>query len=170
MFWAKVEADQKSEHKNITYRHNLAKIKLRNQSDQKQMKNKIEDLFWPISDWPPFVVEVLMSPTLDYNERLKLATFFHGNGIRNPEFPTEIIRFYNRHWMKHHNAWKQKWYKFGKLFEFLDKALDSTDSEYHSMGRTYYYYNMIVKHMLFYNGNKREKGKAADFDVNHFYY
>lgn len=169
LFWEKVEADKKDEHKQITYRHNIAKIKLRDRANKNGMKQQIADKFWAIDTWPAFIVEVLMSPTFDYNDRLTLATFFHGNGIKKPELPTRVLQFYNRHWMKHYNYWKQKLYKFGKLFEFLDKALDFTDPEFHRMGETYYYYSMIVKHMLYYNGKKRKNGMPIDYGVNHSY-
>lgn len=80
----------------------------------------------------------------------------------------QIIKFYNKHWKKTHNGWKQKFYKFTKLFPFLNKAKDFFDPDYHRIGNTHYYYSMIAKHMLYYNGNKRKQGNQFEFVVNSY--
>lgn len=168
LFWAKQEKDHKIEHHQITHRHNLAKIKLIDRADNERMKNVIKDVFWPIHQWPAFAVEILMTPTFNYNERLTLATFFHGNGMRDAILPIQLFKYYNQHWKKarnHHNGWKQKFYKFKQLFPYLNKAKDFYDPEYYRIGETYYYYSMIAKHMLYYNGNKRKKGNHHEFLV-----
>lgn len=171
VFWKKVEKDQKVEQHQIAHRHNLAKIKLKDRADNERMKKQIGDVFWPIREWPSFAVEILLSPTFNYNERLTFATFFHGNGMKDATWPIQIIRFYNKHWKNAHNhyhGWKQKFHKFEMLFKYLDKAKDSNDPEYHRIGHTYYYYSMIAKHMLYYNGNKRKEGNQYEFVVNNY--
>lgn len=151
------------ERNKITHRHNLAKIRLKDRVNKDIMKNELEDMFWPISQWPAFAVELLLTPCFNYNERLTLATFFHGNGMADATLPIKLIKFYNKYWKhdsNHYHGWKQKFHKFSCLFEYLDKAKDFNDPDYHRIGNKYYYYSMIVKQMLYYNGNKRKNGKS----------
>lgn len=169
LFWAKVEADQKVEHHKIKHRANLAKINALDIANCLRMKNRIANHFWPIRTWPSFAVEILLSPMFNYNERLTLATFFHGNGLRNTTRAVHIIKFYNQYWKKDRlTEWKQKFYKFQKFFEYLDKSKNVYDPDYHRIGSTYYYYSMVTKHMLYYNGNKRKQGNQYEFNVNHY--
>lgn len=151
----------------ISNQRNLAKIKQSDRLDYNRMKIYLEEHFFPIHSWPAFIVALLLSPDFNYHDRLTLATFFHGNGMVDGKRAVRFVQFYNEHSRsKDYRKWKTKLYKFEKLFEFLDKAYNINDPEYHSIRNKYYYYNMIVKHMLYYNGDKRKNGKPQKFVQN----
>lgn len=153
----------------INHKRNIAIIRTADRRNKNEMKNKLEDLFWPISDWPPYIVGLLLSPTFNYIERLSLATFFHGNGLRDASLAVTLIQFYNENWrIANHIKWKAKFYKFEKLFDYLDKAYDTADSQYHYIRKTYYFYSMMIKHMLYYNGDKRKNGNPEPFVQHHY--
>lgn len=153
----------------ILHNRNLAKVRKIDRLDFNRMKNAIEDVFWPIHDWPPFIVAILLSPTFTYNERLTLATFLHGNGLANGKTAVSCVQIYNEHCQKNdYRKWKLKLYKFEQLFPFLDKAQDPTDECYNQMRKKYYYYSMMTKHMMYYNGDKRKNGKPQKFEQNKY--
>lgn len=171
LFWNTVEKRNRNEHKQITHERNLARIEQADRLDYNRMKLKLEDKFHAIRTWPGFAVDLLLTPTFSYNERLTLATFFHGNGMIDGRRAVSYFQFYNAYWNRQtgdQRQWKQKIFKFEKLFAYLDKANDINDPEYHRLGSKYYYYNMIVKHMMYYNGEKRKNGKPSDF-LEHTY-
>lgn len=103
------------------------------------------------------------------NERLTLATFFHGNGWVSPKKAVQCVEIYNEHAQKgKHRQWKTKFFKFEQLFPYLDRALDRNDESYHRLSKKYYYYSMMTKHMMYYNGEKRKNAKLQKF-VQHEY-
>lgn len=144
----------------ISHKRNVARIRLADKRNNR-IKNEIAVFFWAIEKWPAFAVEILFSTNFGYNERLTLATFFHGNGLVCPALPVLILQFYNRNAVS--RDWKQKLYKFEKLFQFLDKTKDTTDPQAIEMSKKYYFYSMINKHMIYYDGNKRNNGQPEQF-------
>lgn len=150
----------------IDHKRNLARTK-RADSRNDKIKKDISELFWPIESWPAFAVEILYSTDFNYNERITFATFFHGNGLTCPSLPISILYFYNPN--AYSRKWKQKLYKFEKLFHYLDKTNDRTDPLHNELIRKYYYYSMINKHMMYYNGEKRKNGKPDNFVWNDKY-
>lgn len=143
-----------------SHKKNIARTRLMDGRNDK-VKTDISMMFWPIESWPAFAVEILFSSDFHYNERLTFATFFHGNGLVDSSLPITILQFYNPNAVS--REWKQKLYKFEKLFQYLDKANDTTDELHSEMTRKYYFYSMINKHMMYYNGDKRKNGKPENF-------
>lgn len=117
---------------------------------------RLKDHFWSIRCWPPYIVEILLSKDFKRQERLVLATFFHGNGLERFDIVLKIYKFYNRHWNAS-KEWRKRFYEFGDLFGYLDKVYDLNDSESYRIKSTYYYYSMVSKHMMFYDGSLRAK-------------
>lgn len=59
----------------------------------------------------------------------------------------------------------RKLVKFAALFEYLDKSDDRNDPMYHHIRNTYYYFDMRIKHMMYYNGTqKRKEKKHVEFN------
>lgn len=82
----------------------------------------------------------------------------------NGNVAERFFEHYNPYWKQQDaRKWKVKMHKFVQLFEYLDKAYDSSDPDYQTIRNKYYYYNMNVGHMLYYSGIKRKNGKPQQF-------
>lgn len=122
------------------------------------MRDILKDMFFPIETWPTFIIEVLLTSDFRYQERLCLATFFHGNGIKDASFAINIIKWYNNNF-NCYQLWRQRFYLFEALWKYLDKAEDESDPECYRIKTTYYFYSMIAEHMMYYDGiHLRKKG------------
>lgn len=116
-----------------------------------------EDIFWPISTWPAYMLSILLDADFGYQDRLSFAGFFVGNGLIDPEIPVKIYKFYNQYWSDTRD-WRQRFLKFENLFEYLNKAYKSDDPECDSIKTKYYYYSMHVNHMMYFDGDLRLHG------------
>lgn len=158
------KAIKKCNAKEINYKRYLAKIKLKDSKTGKRFKESLDSIFDPIDSWPPYVVCALMSDRFGYQDRLVLAGFMHGNGFSDSEMAKQIVVFYNKNCVRY--EWKQKLYKFGKLWSHLNKAY-TNEPESHNIKQNYYYYCMHFKHMMYYDGTLRKRSgrkENTDFD------
>lgn len=140
--------------KEIKRNHLLAKIRLMETKRRSSFKSKMSDFFYNFELWPNFAIGILFSRDLGYEDRNGLATFFHGNGLRDSEKALEIFMFYNKYWNMSKD-WRIAFRKFHVLFEYLDKAYQNTD-EGSRIRNKYFYYDVNLKLTVFYNGNVRE--------------
>lgn len=99
-----------------------------------------------------------------------MAIFFFGNGFKNKERAEMIIKFYNK---KYHSSygndarkWRQRFYQFRSIFDWLKKAEDPYDGGYYQIRNAYYYYNMIADQTMYLDGYIRGKNgeKKEYFD------
>lgn len=169
LFWENYDKECKKTHKQYAHASQLDRIDEMDRLDCNRIKGNLENHFFAIRTWPAFAVNLLLTPTFNYNDRITLAAFFHGNGLVNSERAIRYFQFYNPYWKLDRRQWKQKLYLFTKLFLYLDKAHDFHAPEYHHVRNNYYYYSMIVKHMLYYNGNKRKNSKPANEFLHYTY-
>lgn len=74
-----------------------------------------------IETWPNNAIKILLSKYFRYRERLTLAAFFHGNGLRDHLKAERIFKFYNQYW-----NWSKNWFRrfeeFAALFAYLDQT------------------------------------------------
>lgn len=139
----------------------LAKIRLIENKIKWSAKFKAEmsDYFFSIESWPNYAIETLLSRYFGYAERIKLACFLHGNGLRDIDKALKIFQFYNRSycWDRH---WCKRFQKFQSLFAYLDEAYKSSDVG-DRIRNEYFYYDMNLNMTMFYDGcvrtNSREK-------------
>lgn len=117
------------------------------------MKLHISNIFWSIELWPCFTLEILIGKVdFTWHNRLALATFFHGNGLRDADEAKRIFTFYNPYWDSM-PKWNQRFYHFERLFEYLEKAHQLDSGELGEKIRTsYWYYDMNFKQTMFYDG------------------
>lgn len=55
----------------------------------------VSEYFWHVEEWPTHAIRALVSKTFNYNERLQLASFLFGNGLRDTEVSVQFIKLYN---------------------------------------------------------------------------
>lgn len=132
----------------------VAKIRL---IDRKSgwMKEKISDRFYSIESWPNYAIEILLGKEFGYSDRIGLATFLHGNGMRDKDFASQIFQFYNKAW-KIDRFWSIRFDKFQALFAYLDQAIKNTDGG-DRIRSEYWYYDVALKLTCFYDGTIRNK-------------
>lgn len=132
----------------------VAKIRQIDATYNQTMRNKLEDVFWPIRMWPTYILEVLVGVDFKRQDRLVLATFLHGNGMMSNVFAERIFKYYNSHW-KNDKLWKRRLFEFCELWKFLEKATDRQDPDSFRIRTQYYFYSMTTGHMMFYDGYLR---------------
>lgn len=80
----------------------IALMKLREKrgchSNSKYFQNYFSEFFWPIDQWPIYVLKTILFSNLNYRDRITLATFFHGNNLRDPDNCTLFFQYYNKNW------------------------------------------------------------------------
>lgn len=109
--------------------------------------NLMDNLFFNIDTWPKHLIEIFVAPfrSITYSGRLKLATFFIGNGL-SPYNAERLIRFYAR---GSFDRTEEK--KMRKLFEIMSYVKKDECKD------RYYYYSMIRRTVLYFNGEQRVK-------------
>lgn len=137
----------------------LAKIRLIEHKIKWSAKFKAEmsEYFFSIENWPNYAIDTLLSRYFGYAERIKLACFLHGNGLRDKDKALKIFQFYNRSycWDTH---WCKRFRKFQNLFAYLDEAYKSSDVG-DRIRTEYFYYDMNLNMTMFYDGCVRTKSR-----------
>lgn len=116
-----------------------------------QLKEELEHFFYPTDKWPTYILKVLLGQNFRRQERLTLATFFHGNGMHLNELAMRIFKFYNAFFVCS-GLWNKRMREFSDLWKHLDRVLSDEISD---MKSSYYYYDMQAGHMMFYSGEIR---------------
>lgn len=140
--------------KEIRLKHLRALFRLRDTCTLNVLRDELEDVFYPTQVWPEYALRILMMEQLGYANRLSLATFLHGNGLRDQDLAARLIRHYNRQYQRD-NDWEKRIGKFQSLFQFLEGAADIGHPSYFIMSQNYWYYSINVGRTVFYNGNTR---------------
>lgn len=107
----------KNSTKEIKRNHVLAKIRLieKKINWSAKFKSDMTDYFYGIESWPTDALEILLSKEFGYSDRIGLACFLHGNGLKDKDKALTIFQFYNKHWTWD-RQWKIKFEKFQVLF------------------------------------------------------
>lgn len=152
--------------KEIKKNHLLAKIRLMERRRGLSMKSQMSDYFYYFESWPNFAIKIILSRDFGYADRLGLACFFHGNGLRDKGKAVGIFQFYNKYW-DNSKDWRNRFLKFEALFDYLDKAYENTD-EGDRIRNEYYYYSVELNLTLFYDGYVRSRnGEKRKYEVNY---
>lgn len=144
--------------KEIKRNHLLAKIRLREREIRwiEKFKAEISDYFYLVETWPSYAIEIILTKHFGYSERIALACFFHGNGMKDQCKALRIFQVYNKAWT-HDKSWSIAFRKFQNLFPYLENANDFTSDVGDHIRRHYYYYDMNLNLTIFYEGTIREK-------------
>lgn len=109
--------------------------------------NLMDEIFFAIDTWPKHLIEIFVQPLrhLTYSDRLKLATFFVGNGLSvyNVE---RLIHFYAREFIGRYEEKKLK-----KLLAVMTYVIKDENCS------RYYYYSMVHRTVLYFSGERRVK-------------
>lgn len=154
----------------LDHKRNLVQIRKIDRLDNFNFKIELSDMFWGIDCWPPYAVKILFTNRFSYQERLVFGIFLHGNGMRDTTFAVNVLKMCNRH-IKLYSVSNQnsKIIKFISLFDYLDKSNTNDDPMSHHIRSSYYYYDMRIKHMVFYSGELRnsrnERQKITPYNL-----
>lgn len=141
----------------------IARMKLRERVGGNYFKNLLSESFWPVEEWPTYIIKLLFTKTFSYGERIALAAFYHGNGFKDALTAQLIFQFYNNNWNSW-PTWNRKFYRFKQLFEYLEKAFKPWDPEHERIKCTYWYYDLRARQTMFYDGYVRTaKGEKNNF-------
>lgn len=75
----------------------------------------VSEYFWHVEEWPTYAIKALLSKSFNYTERLQLASFLLGNGLRETEIATQFVKLYNTHWSAT-SLWQKRLLEFEKLW------------------------------------------------------
>lgn len=123
----------------------------------------VSEYFWHVEEWPTYAIKALLSKSFNYTERLQLASFLLGNGLRETEIATQFVKLYDTHWNAT-SLWQKRLLEFGKLFAYMDKPINDPDRA--NIRARYFYYNMQTEKTMFLNGMRRNRnGEAVEFNL-----
>lgn len=113
------------------------------------MRNELSDMFYPMDCWPTSILRILSDKNFKRQDRLGLASFFHGNGCMDKFFFAKLVKFHNPFFTVN-ELWRKRISEFKYLWNPLDNIRNGGNGE---QQERYYYYNLMTQHMMFYNGN-----------------
>lgn len=114
-------------------------------------KRKMSEYFFPIEEMPTYAIEILLTPDFGYHQRIGLACFMHGNGLRDKSKALCIFQMYNKYW-SWNREWARRLQKFQNLFAYLDQTNKNTE-EGDRIRNEYWYYDLNLKLTMFYDGH-----------------
>lgn len=130
-----------------------AMIRRRNHADGgPAMVDIIADRFYDVSEWPSYILKIMISPDFKYSKRLALACFFVGNGLTDFNLVLAIFKFYNTHW-RVTQLWNKRFSEFRDLFNYLNKPPD--DPDYVRIQSQYFFYSIEDRQTLYLDGSIR---------------
>lgn len=134
-----------------------AKIRLINARRGRQMIEEIEEHFYVTEVWPAFALELVLGLTeFDYRGRMSMATFFHGNGLYDPNLAIEIIKFYNKDYVRS-SLWTKRFNQFIQNFNTLRNATNTEMPGHELLLNKFWFYSIEIGCTLFYNGTVRSR-------------
>lgn len=111
--------------------------------------------WYDITEWPTYILEIWNCGIANwhYSDRLKLILFFHGNGLSW----YELERFIHNHAIYYLD--KNSKTNFNKSYidviikrmNKLEKIWEYIEEKTKSEPFRFYYYNISLKHMIYYN-------------------
>lgn len=142
----------------IKRNHALARLRLRERKITwiDKFKSELADYFYTTETWPTYAIEFLLTKDFSYSERIGLACFFYGNGLREHDKAVRIFMVYNTAW-SHNKRWSMKMHKFRCLFGYLANENELTSWNGGHIRNTYYYYDMNLKQTMYFDGHVRKR-------------
>lgn len=133
-------------------------------SEDRHFANLIADRFYYPRVWPLYILEIVLSNDFGYNNRLKLACFFYGNGMQSPSGALWIYRRLNPVLrtvpyakLLNNKAWVQRSSQFSRVFNYLATYIDTSFGDHHFIGDTYFYYCMERGGTYYFDGIMKER-------------
>lgn len=114
--------------------------------------NFLNDVFFCVEQWPAYLQQIILSSDFNHASRLKLAAFFVGNGLIEPEVAEIIFKIWNRFW-SNNQLWRDRFRQFKNLFAYLNRPIG--DPERIRIRSTYFYYCMRYDSTFYLNGVKK---------------
>lgn len=128
----------------IKRNRNLAIVRTKNRSNN-FIKIWISEHFWPMEEWPDHIINGLID--FKYSDRICICNFLYGNGVQLQD-AFRLIAFY-------HNCYE---YTFIKLYIRLNEAVQKQHWDYHRITSIYYFYSMISRRVMYFDGSIRLNG------------
>lgn len=135
----------------INRNKNIAIIRTKNRRNS-SIKNWIIDHFWPVEEWPDHIVNSLID--FKYTDRICICNFLYGNGLQLQD-AFKLIAFYHNWDIHTKNCYE---YTFTKLWLRLNEAVQKQHWDYHRITSTYYFYSMISRRVMYFDGTIRLNG------------
>lgn len=105
-----------------------------------------------MESWPSYAIEILLGNDFGYKDRISLATFLHGNGLRCANKALRLFQVYNNAWRRD-RSWDIRFMKFQTLFTYLDEAHKRYGDVGDRIRSEYFYYDMNLNLTMFYDGS-----------------
>lgn len=139
----------------IRRNRNIALMRLRDKTDA-SFKNIFIEHFWPIESWPDHIVNSFID--FKYTDRICICNFFLGNGLQL-EYAFGAISFYHS-W----NETTKKHYKytFEQLWLRIENAVKRVHHNWNHIVSSYYFYSMISRSVMYFDGHIRMHGKKIN--------
>lgn len=139
----------------IKRNRNIAIMRLSNNKNP-TIKGIWLEHFWPPEQWPDHIVNSFMD--FKYTDRICVCNFFYGNGlIFDNAFAA--IRFYhswNTSELRHYE------YQFRLLWLRVDNAVKHIHDDWHRITSTYYFYSMMSRSVMYFDGTLRMYGNKIN--------
>lgn len=143
----------------ITRNGNITRMRLRDNTDN-TIRDFFEEHFWIPEQWPDHIVNCLID--FRYTDRICMCNFFFGNGIQF-EDAFRIITFYHDWNQSTTTSYRNV---FRALWTRIESAVNRLHENWQHIISTYYFYSMIVRAVLFFNGNLRLYGVSINVQQN----
>lgn len=115
-------------------------------------RQELTEHFWPPEEWPHHVVNCFMN--FKYTDRICICNFFYGNGLQF-DLAFQAINFYHN-W----NAAQSNQYRrtFLDLWTRIEQAVKRQHENWNYIVSEYYFYSMITKSVMYFDGSIRLHG------------
>lgn len=124
------------------------------------MKVWVAENFWSPDIWPDHIVNCLMK--FQYTDRICICNFLFGNGLQlNNAF--DLIAFYHEWNLAERNHYE---YVFSKLWWRLQEAVRKQHPDWHHITSSYYFYSMVNRTVMFFDGTIRKNGNKINLVHN----
>lgn len=107
----------------------------------------ISEYFYHVEEWPAYAIEILFGKQFFYLDRMKLAAFFYGNGLREGHIAGNIFKIYNKHY-SNTLLWNKRSESFEKIIDYY--------TNHPTAKFNYFYYDMHNNCNLYLNGEKKQ--------------
>lgn len=143
----------------ISRNRNIAIMRLKNRRNT-SIRQELTEHFWPPEEWPNHVVNCFMD--FKYTDRLCICNFFFGNGLQF-DLAFEVINFYHNWTPAETNQYRST---FIGLWTRIEQAVKRQHENWNAITSLYYFYSMITKTVMYFDGSIRLHGVKINVQSN----
>lgn len=121
----------------------VAMVKIRNKEIGIRKCAYVSEYFYHVVEWPPYAIKLLFDKDFMYMERMQLAVFFLGNGLRDGQIASTIFKIYNKFHAGSY-LWNKRFQAFEEIFGHFEK--------HPSAKANYWYFDIQTNRNLYLNG------------------